>query len=58
MKPIEHDTAIDWLKQTCAIIREMDAENKKLKEALKEVIENDPKGQMGFKQIAEDALGL
>ncbi len=31
MKPIEHDTAIDWLKQTCAVIREMDKENKKLK---------------------------
>jgi len=34
MKPIEHDTAIDWLKQTCAVIREMDAENKKLKKAI------------------------
>ncbi len=38
MKPIEHDTAIDWLKQTCAVIREMDAENRKLKSHLESLV--------------------
>jgi len=34
MKPIEHDTAIDWLKQTCAVIQEMDKEIKDYKKQI------------------------